>query len=157
MGGFSDFPKVSGLSLKSKFYELLRCARQRTGILGEKKGIWRYNFPVSTWDLITIFSSPSRLNSKNIGWLKKVSLLDANRALIFKHSKYYFFFFNLPVVMTTPARTFRRACGDEKFSVKSLNLSTTKRATASANTCGTTQKCTFFKNNKKIILKLQEH
>lgn len=43
--------------------------------------------------------------------------------------------FFLPVVMTTPARTFLRAWGDVKLSVKSLNLSTTKRATASAKTC----------------------
>lgn len=38
--------------------------------------------------------------------------------------------------MTTPASTFRRACGDVKFSVSSLNLSTTRRDTASARTCG---------------------
>lgn len=42
----------------------------------------------------------------------------------------------IPVVMTTPASTFRRACGDVKFSVSSLNLSTTRRDTASARTCG---------------------
>lgn len=41
----------------------------------------------------------------------------------------------LPVVMTTPASTFLRAWGDVKLSVKSLNFSTTKRATASAKTC----------------------
>lgn len=40
----------------------------------------------------------------------------------------------LPVVMTTPASTFRRACGDVKLSVSSLNLSTTRRETASART-----------------------
>lgn len=42
----------------------------------------------------------------------------------------------LPVVMTTPANTFRRACGDVKLSVSSLNLSTTRRETASARTWG---------------------
>lgn len=31
-----------------------------------------------------------------------------------------------PVVMTTPANTFLRACGDVKLSVSSLNLSTTR-------------------------------
>lgn len=36
--------------------------------------------------------------------------------------------------MTTPASTFRRACGDVKLSVSSLNLSTTRRETASART-----------------------
>lgn len=41
----------------------------------------------------------------------------------------------LPVVMTTPARTFRRAWGEVKLSVSSLNLSTTRRETASARTC----------------------
>lgn len=70
-------------------------------------------------------------------------------ALIVKHSKYHFYL-HLPVVMTIPARTFRRACGDEKFSVKSLNLSTTKRATASANTCRTTQKCTLKKKKNNL-------
>ena len=40
----------------------------------------------------------------------------------------------LPVVMTTPARTFRRAWGEVKLSVSSLNLSTTRRETASART-----------------------
>lgn len=59
-------------------------------------------------------------------------------------------FLYLPVVMTIPARTFRRACGDVKFSVKSLNLSTTKRATASAKTCKTTQKCTLNNFKKKF-------
>lgn len=46
---------------------------------------------------------------------------------------------NLPVVMTTPARTFRRAWGEVKFSVSSLNLSTTRRETASARTWNHTQ------------------
>lgn len=41
---------------------------------------------------------------------------------------------NVPVVMTTPARTFRRAWGEVKLSVSSLNLSTTRRDTASART-----------------------
>lgn len=40
----------------------------------------------------------------------------------------------LPVVMTTPASTFLRACGDVKFSVSSRNFSITKRETASART-----------------------
>lgn len=38
--------------------------------------------------------------------------------------------------MTTPAKTFLRACGDVKLSVSSLNLSTTRWDTASARTCG---------------------
>lgn len=42
----------------------------------------------------------------------------------------------LPVVMTIPARTFLRAWGEVKFSVRSPNLSRTRRATASANTWG---------------------
>lgn len=41
---------------------------------------------------------------------------------------------SVPVVMTTPARTFRRAWGEVKLSVSSLNLSTTRRETASART-----------------------
>lgn len=41
---------------------------------------------------------------------------------------------SIPVVMTTPAKTFLLACGDVKLSVSSLNLSTTKRDTASAKT-----------------------
>lgn len=40
----------------------------------------------------------------------------------------------LPVVMTTPASTFLRACGEEKLSVRSPNLPRTRRETASANT-----------------------
>lgn len=51
--------------------------------------------------------------------------------------------------MTIPARTFLRACGDVKFSVKSLNLSTTKRATASAKTCWITQKHTLENSTTK--------
>lgn len=46
---------------------------------------------------------------------------------------------NLPVVMTTPARTFLRAWGEVKLSVSSLNLSTTRRETASARTWNHTQ------------------
>lgn len=49
---------------------------------------------------------------------------------------------NLPVVMTTPARTFRRAWGEVKLSVSSLNLSTTRRETASARTWNHTHKHT---------------
>lgn len=45
----------------------------------------------------------------------------------------------VPVVMTTPARTFRRAWGEVKLSVSSLNLSTTRRETASARTWNQTQ------------------
>lgn len=40
----------------------------------------------------------------------------------------------LPVVMTIPARTFLRAWGEAKLSVRSPNLSSTRRATASART-----------------------
>lgn len=45
----------------------------------------------------------------------------------------------LPVVMTIPARTFLRAWGEVKLSVRSPNLSRTRRATASANTWGPQQ------------------
>lgn len=40
----------------------------------------------------------------------------------------------LPVVITTPESTFLRAWGEEKLSVRSLNLPRTRRETASANT-----------------------
>lgn len=56
-------------------------------------------------------------------------------AVFFKHeSAKHLFPWSLPVVMTTPARTFRRAWGEVKLSVSSLNLSTTRRETASART-----------------------
>ena len=42
----------------------------------------------------------------------------------------------LPFVKTTPARTFRRAYGDEKLFVSSPNLARTREATRSASTCG---------------------
>lgn len=58
---------------------------------------------------------------------------------------------NVPVVMTTPARTFRRAWGEVKLSVSSLNLSTTKRDTASARTWNQIHKHTRGHTDRQLV------
>lgn len=78
-----------------------------------------------TWASIT--SVPDKIDN----------VIYPNRMFCFSWMRFQKYALCLPVVMTTPARTFRRACGDVKLSVSSLNLSTTKWETASARTWGT--------------------